>query len=132
MREAGLPLEPGLVVETGVQAEGARAATRALFAAGPRPTALLAAGNQMVEGALLGLADLGLRHGREVTVVGYDIPYAAVFDPPVPIVVSPNAELGRRAVEVVIGLIEGRLPRVPRLRLPVRFAPDGVLRPPRP
>lgn len=132
MKAAGIEVEPGWLVETGVQAEGARAATRALLARTPRPTALLATGNQMVEGALLGLADLGLRHGHEVTVAGYDIPYAAILDPPVPIVWSPNAELGRRAVEVVIDLIEGRAKHLSRLRLPVGFAPDGRRPPPPP
>jgi LacI family transcriptional regulator len=82
-----------------------RSATVELLSQADAPTALFAAGNRETEGALLGLRDLGLRHGRDISLVGFDIPYASLLDPPLPVMMLPARTMGELAVDALENMI---------------------------
>lgn len=90
------------------------------------PTALFAAGNRLTEGALLGLRDVGLKRGEDVEVVGFDVDYGALLEPPMPVMKQAAELLGQRAVDVLLSLVIGvgaprRVPPFPiTMVLPVR------------
>ncbi|MEV0241012.1 LacI family DNA-binding transcriptional regulator [Streptomyces sp. NPDC050674] len=72
-------------------------------------TAVFAANDDMAIGALRAFADAGRAVPGEVSVVGYDdIPAAAYLFPPLTTVRQNFAAVAERAVEVLVGLIEGR------------------------
>ena len=97
-----------------------REATRALLSLPDRPTGLFAGGNRLTEGVLLGLRDLGLRQGTDVTVVGFDLGYARLLDPPMPVLLQPGHAMGRLAAETLLSMRAGHL--VQRLLpLPLRL-----------
>ena len=73
-----------------------------------RPTALFAGGNRLTEGALLGLRDLGLRQGVDIALVGFDLHYARLLDPPMPVLLQPGREMGRSAVAAVLAMQAGQ------------------------
>lgn len=98
----------------------AREMVREMFSASRRPTALFASTHQLTEGALLGLNDLGLRHGQGVAVVGFDVRYAKLLDPPLPVLVQPAVEMGEFASRALIEQISGEGQPKSR-RFPVEF-----------
>jgi DNA-binding LacI/PurR family transcriptional regulator len=70
------------------------------------PTAIFAANDQMAAGVILALRESGLGVPDEVSVAGYDdIPWAKLLSPPLTTVAQPAYELGRTAVELLIGRI---------------------------
>jgi LacI family transcriptional regulator len=95
---AGLPLEPGLMIQGDFsEASGYRAA-RALVEGGRLPTAIVAGNDSMAIGALSALAESGVRVPEDVALVGFDdIPTAQYVAPPLTTVRVAISELGGRA-----------------------------------
>lgn len=72
-------------------------------------TGVFVADDQMALGVLRSLHRRGVRVPDEVSVVGFgDIEDAAFYEPPLTTVREDVAELGRRAIDLLLGLIEGR------------------------
>jgi LacI family transcriptional regulator len=73
-----------------------------------RPTALFAANDSMAIGALSAFREAGLHVPEDIALVGFDdIPIARFLTPPLTTVRVEIAELGRRAVEHVVGSLSG-------------------------
>lgn len=67
-------------------------------------TAIFAANDQMALGLIHAIRDEGLDVPRDISIVGFDdIPEAAHFWPPLTTVRQDFAELGRRAVDLLLG-----------------------------
>ncbi|HEX5731140.1 LacI family DNA-binding transcriptional regulator [Microbacterium sp.] len=78
----------------------------------PDVSALFAANDQMALGLLRALAEAGRPVPGEVAVVGFDdIADAADYLPPLTTVRQDFDELGERAVDALMGAIDGRAPR---------------------
>jgi LacI family transcriptional regulator len=87
------------------QASGHRAAT-ALLAMVQRPDAVFAANDMMAVGALLAFQEAGVRCPEDIAVVGFDdVPIAALMRPALTTMRVNIAEIGRRGVERLIGLV---------------------------
>jgi LacI family transcriptional regulator len=87
------------------EAAGYRAA-RVVVRLQPRPTAIFAANDAMAIGALSALREDGLRVPEDVAVAGFDdIPTARYVTPPLSSVHVPIAQLGERAMELLLGAI---------------------------
>jgi DNA-binding LacI/PurR family transcriptional regulator len=101
-------------------------------------TAVFLANDQMAMGLLAALHEEGLEAPRDVSVVGFDdLPEAPYLTPPLTTVRQDFAELGHRAVELVLARLAGRelhLQPVPPVLLvrsstgpvPVGRTPAGV------
>ena len=77
--------------------------------AGEEITAVFLANDQMALGLLAALHDEGLEVPRDVSVVGFDdLPEAPYLTPPLTTVRQDFAELGHRAVELVLARLAGR------------------------
>jgi LacI family transcriptional regulator len=104
-------LPPTFTVEhasSGRASESARAC-RALLDAHDPPTAVVAAGNQLMLGALEELHRRGITVGAELSFVGCDeIAIAALHEPPIAIIRRDNAELGTLAASLLLRRIKMR------------------------
>jgi LacI family transcriptional regulator len=110
VREAGLPEVPGAVgaSEDGYYESG-KVATERLLALSEPPTAILAANDQLAIGAIHAAWRRGLRVPDDLSVVGFgDIGVAQYLAPSLTTVRQPLAEMGRRATERLIDLLDGR------------------------
>jgi len=77
--------------------------------AGEEITAVFLANDQMALGLLAALHEEGLEVPRDVSVVGFDdLPEAPYLTPPLTTVRQDFAELGHRAVELVLARLAGR------------------------
>jgi LacI family transcriptional regulator len=73
----------------------------------PRPTAIIAGGNMLMQGALLALRDAQLEVGRDVSFVGCDdIVVAQVHQPPIAVVRRDIVGIGAAAAELLLADLE--------------------------
>ena len=84
--------------------EWGREGIRRVLDRSPRPTAVFALNNFVTIGALQALHERGVRVPEDVSLVGFDdLPTAMVGQPFLTVVAQPAYEMGRRAVEVLLG-----------------------------
>src|SRR4051794_3833660 len=103
LREHGLPLRPHLYGDW--SADAGYAVGRVLLATDA--TAVFAANDQMALGLLHAVGEAGLRVPQDLSVAGFDdIPEARHFHPPLTTVRQDFAELGRRAIALLLEEIE--------------------------
>jgi LacI family transcriptional regulator len=87
--------------------EGRRLMAQLLAETERLPTAVFAHSDTMAIGALDALRAAGLRCPDDVSILGYnDAPLVDHFDPPLSTIRWPSVEIGRRAAELAISLIE--------------------------
>ena len=107
LAEAGISPDPALHVGGEISAAGGRAATDVLLDLPPaqRPTGLFCFNDRMASGAYVAARRRALSVPRELSIVGYDDqPHvAAELDPPLTTVALPHYDMGRWAMEVVLG-----------------------------
>ena len=89
---------------------GGREAAETILAHGnPHPTALFAVNDFAAIGAMGALRSHGLGVGRDVAVVGFnDTSLAAELPIPLSSVRSPMLDIGRTAVQLLKGVLDGR------------------------
>ena len=99
MRESGLGIEDGWVVEGSMNLDGAIRATCELLDHASRPTAIFCANDEMAIGSLHAIKSAGLSVPGHISVMGFDdIRYAEVVDPPLTTIAQPTEEIGERAL----------------------------------
>jgi len=97
-----------LVVEGDFQEPSGHAATRALLAGHPRPTAIFAANDRMAIGAMAAVADTGLRVPDDVSIVGFDdTSLASYVRPALTTVRVPTYDLGAAAMRLLLARVQG-------------------------
>ncbi len=91
-----------------------------------RPEALVCFDDRLAFGAYQALAEAGLSVPDDVSVLGFDDhPVASWMRPRLTTIALPHHELGERAVEVLVEIVEGRrrgarAPLIHRVPMPVR------------
>jgi LacI family transcriptional regulator len=129
---AAAGLDPSFEVLEGTYSEEhGREATRRVLEAAEPPTAIIAASNQLVTGALQEISERGLKVGRDISLVACDdISLTRLHDPPIAVVDRDNLEMGRLSAELLLERLAQDAP--PRsATLPTRFIPRPSAAPPR-
>jgi LacI family transcriptional regulator len=112
--DSGLPVEKSLIVEGDFTEAGSYRAMRQLL--GAKPDAVFAASDMMALGAMRAVREAGLDVPGDVAFVGFDdIPLVPVPNPALTTVHQPITELGAKAVEVLIDLMENETRRPRRV-----------------
>ncbi|HEY3872074.1 MAG TPA: LacI family DNA-binding transcriptional regulator [Actinocrinis sp.] len=105
---AGLPAEPGLVVQAGLTREAGCAAARTLLQRPDRPTAVFATNDLQALGVYQAAREAGLSIPGDLSVVGFDdLPVVAWADPPLTTVHQPLTEMAVAATELALALGRG-------------------------
>jgi LacI family repressor for deo operon, udp, cdd, tsx, nupC, and nupG len=87
-----------------------------------RPTAVFCMNDEMAMGLIQGLKSNGLRVPEDMSVAGFDdIEFARYSDPPLTTVDQPAEDIGRKAMTVLIDILEGRQPESLRFTLPTEL-----------
>jgi len=110
-RKAGRSVPEHLVVTGRFDTAGGRAAVQEILRMGARPDGIFATNDFAAIGAMGALRDAGLVAGVDVAVVGYnDVPLCESLPMPLTSILSPQKEMGRRAVEIMVQLLDGQHP----------------------
>jgi DNA-binding LacI/PurR family transcriptional regulator len=111
LAEAGIPFDPGLVVPGTGRAGGGERALPVLMALDEPPTAVFCYNDMTAIGLLRAAREAGLRVPRDLSVVGFDdITLASYACPPLTTIAQPKAEMGRRALQMVLALMTTKDP----------------------
>lgn len=132
LRQAGIALDPLLVCQGDFSLQAGYDGAARLLASAGRPTALFCESDEMAIGALKRIKEMGLRVPQDVSLAGFDdIAMAAYCDPPLTTISQPAESFGRRAVEMVIALIEKQPLAERHMILPYRLTlRDSTAAPP--
>jgi LacI family transcriptional regulator len=105
--EARIDVDPALIVEGDFMTPGGHAAAERLLGMPDGPTAIFAANDQMASGVIAAARDRGLGVPDDLAVVGFDdAVLAALTRPALSTVKQPFDEMGKRAAELLLALID--------------------------
>lgn len=122
LEDAGIEVDPALIVSGLFRQTGGFAATEALLALPQPPTAIFAANDEMAFGAIDAIHSKGLRVPEDISVVGFDdIGTSSHIHPPLTTMRQPLAELSASAVGELMALIEGHGAEARKLTLPLQL-----------
>ncbi len=108
---AGVPVDESLIRRGDYDHDIAAESARELLSGPDRPTAVFAANDITAIATIETAAELGLRVPEDLSVVGFDnIPESALCTPPLTTVQQPIREMGRRAITLLVRLINGEQP----------------------
>lgn len=104
---------------------------KALLSGAARPTGIVCANDEVAAGVLRAAHELSLVVPKDLSVVGFDdITMANYTDPPLTTIGVDKEQLGSRAVERLIELIEKKSSEVLHELVPVRLCPRASTAPP--
>jgi LacI family transcriptional regulator len=131
LADAGIPPDPTLVRPGYYSRDAAHEPARELLTRPDRPTAIFAANDLSALGTLDLAHELGLRVPEELSIIGFDdIPEAGQVMPPLTTVHQPIQQMGRAAVDLLVTLLEGRVPERTSITLPTSLVRRGTCAPP--
>ncbi len=108
MNEAALPIAEGFVVRGDGKPQGAMLAARDLLSRSNRPTAVVCYNDMSALGVLQEAEARRLAVPQDLSVAGFDdIFFASLLKPPLTTVRQPKREIGERATELLLALLEG-------------------------
>ena len=111
LREAGIAIDPALVMQGDFMPSGGRECARAFFELPERPTAIFAGSDYMAFGVMAVAEEYGLRIPDDLALVGFDdIPASAHMQPALTTVRQPFYEMGQRAIELLLSLVDSPRP----------------------
>lgn len=129
LAEAGLPVPPQYEQRGDYLLRTAQVLCGSLCELPQPPTAIFCANDEMAYGVVHELRRLGLDVPGHVSVVGFDDIYLseAMF-PPLTTVSQPRAEIGRAAMSMLLGVMDGDTPAAP-LVMPTELKIRGTTGP---
>jgi LacI family transcriptional regulator len=108
LRKAGIAVDPELVRQGDFRQEGAFQAAQSLLAVRARPTAIFASNNLMAIGTMLAVRAAGLSCPEDVSLACFDdFDWAGVFHPRLTVLRQPTAEIGQRAMALLLERLGG-------------------------
>jgi LacI family transcriptional regulator len=109
LAEAGVAVDPALVLEGDFEEGSGLRATEALLRSGAPFTAIFAANDQTVVGVMLALSRGRLRVPEDVSLVGFDDqPSAAYTSPPLTTIRQSGVDMGRAAARALVEELRGK------------------------
>ncbi len=135
LEEAGIVVDPELVLDGGFKESTAEAPARRLLSLARRPSAIFAANDSSAIQTMRTAAELGFNVPDDLSVIGFDnVPESALTHPPLSTVEQPIQTLGFEAVRMLITMIQQpdqRLAAPARVSLPTKLVVRGSTTPPR-
>ena len=109
LTEAGIQLRPEWTVQGDFEPESGYQAMQQILSQKQRPTAVFCGGDIMAMGAICAADELGLRVPQDISVIGYDnVRNARYFTPALTTVHQPKAQLGEKALEMLLDRITSK------------------------
>jgi LacI family transcriptional regulator len=111
VREAGIALDPALLIEGDWSLDSGWQAAEQLISCADPPTAIFASNDLMAIGAMACLHEHGCRVPQQVSVAGFDdITLARYASPLLTTYATPINEVGERLCQLLFDRIDGKLP----------------------
>ncbi len=129
LSDAGLAVDPQLIVEGDYTEQSGLLAILALLSRGALFTAIFGANDQMAYGARLALYRHGIRVPDDISLVGFDDQLASSYTtPPLTTVRVPTLEIGRMAAQGVLSLLDKQQLALPTVATELVIRESAALR----
>lgn len=113
LTEAGLPYDPDLVIPGTGHADSGEQALPIALAMPKRPTAVFCYNDVTAIGLMLAARQAGLHLPHDLAVVGFDdVPTASYVYPPLTTIAQPKRKMGRKAMDMVLVLLQNGAPHL--------------------
>jgi LacI family transcriptional regulator len=133
LRASGVRAEPELLRIGGYDPVLSASAAHELLTGPDRPTAIFGANDLSAIAAVEVALELGLRVPEDLSVIGFDnVPEAALATPQLTTVEQPIHDMGRRAINLLIKLIQDEPVETSHITLPTRLVIRQSTAPPAP
>ncbi len=110
LKEAGIEIDPNHIIEEQLSVEGGRQGLTRILEFKKRPTVIIFGNDAQAIGAIAKSRELGIKIPEEISVTGFDdIELASLVDPPLTTNKVPINEIGIRAAEMIVELINGEI-----------------------
>lgn len=130
MQDAGLTSDQLQIIDTTYGIENGAIAFETLMRSATRPTAIFCGNDVLAVGALRRAREMQIAVPQDVSIIGFDdIELAQVAFPSLTTVHVPHREMGRRAAQVLVGLVQGA-PMAASVRLDAKLMFRDSLGPP--
>ena len=114
----GLPLDPALITYSDFRITNSTGAIHAILNQKLRPDGIFAVNDEMALGCMHRASELGLEIPGQLAVIGFDDEvYSQYFRPSLSTVRSPVKEMGRRAAQVCLQLMDNYAAHPPQTQL---------------
>jgi LacI family transcriptional regulator len=125
LEEHKLSIHPEWVSDAEFSFELGITAGNKLLMTDPRPSAIFASNDESAAGVLIAAHELGISVPEQLSVVGVDdFPVAQRTWPPLTTVRQPMDEITRKALDILIGLLNNQAPDATKVKVP----PSLILR----
>lgn len=122
LKQHNIEIDPELIISGDFSYESGYEAILSLQKKGVEFTAVLASNDVMAFGALRAIEDIGRTVPDDVEVIGFDnIQFCEMIKPSLTTFEHPVSELGNKATELLIALIEGRKLKDKNIRLEAKM-----------
>ena len=109
LENAGLEYDEQYVIEGDFTLGSGQDSAQQIMRRPKPPTAIFCMSDQMAMGAIQALQAQGIKIPQQMSIVGFDnIPYAEFWHPSITTVSQPADEIGKRAVDMLVAMIEGQ------------------------
>jgi len=120
MKRNGLPIARGHIRLCNWTQESGYLETLELLELRPRPTAIIAASDDLAFGCFAGCQQAELVLPQDLAIVSFDDPYfGQLLQPPLTALTSKPVEIGQIAASLLLDALRGSLPAERDIRLPV-------------
>jgi LacI family transcriptional regulator len=120
MKRHGLPISQRHIRLCNWSQESGRLETLELLGLRTRPTAIIAASDDLAFGCFAACREAELVLPDDLAIVSFDDPYfGQLLQPPLTALTSMPVEIGQIAASLLIGALRGSLPAARHIRLPV-------------
>jgi LacI family transcriptional regulator len=107
LQEAGLEMEPELLLDEGLTFKAGKRAANRLLQMQMLPDAIFAAADAAAIGVMHTFSEQGITAGRDISVMGFDNnSIAEYYSPALTTVAQPQMEIGRKAMELLLRKIK--------------------------
>ena len=107
LSEAGIQIDPGLVVHSDYTIRGAVSGVEKLLDAHPEVTALFAANYEMTMGTMIVLNERGISIPEQMSVIGFDNrEFARALHPTLTIITQPTEAIAAQVAETILDRLE--------------------------
>jgi DNA-binding LacI/PurR family transcriptional regulator len=124
--EAGVPVDPKLVLEGDFHEKSGHRLGRELLQMRRKPSAIFVSSGMMTLGVLKAFEEMGIRYPEDIALATFDDSMVdRSLHPHLTAVVQPSYKIGSYAASILIDRIEGKLRKPPAV---VRIAPSLIIR----
>lgn len=130
--DAGIEFSPELVIEGDFNYWSGLSAAEQFCAMPNRPTAVFSMNDEMAIAAIKGFTDKGFTLPEDMSIIGFDdMEVSRYCIPPLSTISQPAEKMGEKAAELLLQLIESKIPETEEYILPYEFVIRESIAPPK-